>query len=55
MYKDNLIEYNQCNGVISDKINEFKVTSCKSNPGLELMEEKLKLDIYKKINEIFYK
>ena len=43
------------NGVISDKINEFKVTSCKSNPGLELMEEKLKLDIYTIINEIFYK
>ena len=43
------------NGVISAKIKEFKLTSCKTNPGLELMEEKLKLDIYTIINEIFYK
>ena len=43
------------NGVISAKIKEFKLTSCKTNPGLELMEEKLKLDIYTIINDIFYK
>ena len=43
------------NGIISAKIKEFKLTSCKTNPGLELMEEKLKLDIYTIINEIFYK
>ena len=43
------------NGIISAKIKEFKLTSCKTNPGLELMEEKLKLDIYTIINESFYK
>ena len=43
------------NGIITAKIKEFKLTSCKTNPGLELMEEKLKLDIYTIINEIFYK
>jgi len=42
------------NKKISDKISEFKLNSFKHNSGIQLLEEKVKLDIYSLINEAFY-
>ena len=36
-----------------DKISEFKRNSFKNNSGIQLLEEKVKLDIYSLINEAF--
>ena len=44
-------EFNQ---KISDKISEFKLKGFKHNSGIQLLEEKVKLDIYSLINESFY-
>lgn len=41
--------YNQ---MISDAQNNFKNFSSKNNPGIQLIEEKLKLDMYNLINSI---
>ena len=43
-------EFNQ---KISDKISEFKRSSFKHNSGIQLLEEKVKLDIYSLINDAF--
>ena len=43
-------EFNQ---KISDKISEFKLNSFKNNSGIQLLEEKVKLEIYSLINEAF--
>ena len=45
-----IIEF-QYNSLITQKISDFKLSSFKSNIGLQLIEEKLKLDIYQIINE----
>ena len=45
-----IIEF-QYNSLINQKISDFKLTSFKSNVGLQLMEEQLKLDIYHIIND----
>ena len=42
------------NKKISDKISEFKLKAFKHNSGIQLLEEKVKLDIYSLINEAFY-
>jgi hypothetical protein len=42
------------NRLIVAKVNEFKLNSFKSNSGIQLMEEQLKLDIYSLITESFY-
>ena len=41
------------NGIINMKINEFKINVFK-NIDIQLIEEKLKLDIFSIINEAFY-
>ena len=41
------------NGIINLKINEFKINAFK-NIGIQLIEEKIKLDIFSIINESFY-
>ena len=45
-----IIEF-QYNSLITQKISDFKLSSFKSNIGLQLIEEQLKLDIYQIINE----
>ena len=45
-----IIEF-QYNSLINQKISDFKLASFKSNPGLQLIEEQLKLDIYQIINQ----
>lgn len=45
-----IIEF-QYNSLITQKISDFKLTSFKSNVGLQLIEEQLKLDIYQIIND----
>ena len=47
-----LIE-DEFNKKIMDKISEFKRKSFKNNSGIQLLEEKVKLDIYSLINEAF--
>ena len=42
------------NKKIMDKISEFKLNSFKHNSGIQLLEEKVKLDIYSLINQAFY-
>ena len=42
------------NKKIMDKISEFKLNSFKHNSGIQLLEEKLKLDVYSLINNAFY-
>ena len=42
------------NKKIMDKISEFKINSFKKNSGIQLLEEKVKLDIYSLINEAFF-
>ena len=42
------------NRKIMDKISEFKLNSFKNNSGIQLLEERVKLDIYSIINESFY-
>ena len=42
------------NRKIMDKISEFKLNSFKSNSGIQLLEEQLKLNIYSIINDSFY-
>jgi len=42
------------NRKIMDKISEFKLSSFKSNSGIQLLEEQVKLDIYSLINDSFY-
>ena len=42
------------NRKIMDKISEFRLNSSKSNSGIQLLEERIKLDIYSLINESFY-
>ena len=42
------------NKKIMDKISEFKLNSFKNNSGIQLLEEKVKLDIYSLINQAFY-
>ena len=42
------------NKKISDKISEFKLKAFKHNSGIQLLEEKVKLDVYSLINEAFY-
>ena len=42
------------NRKIVDKISEFKLNSFKSNSGIQLLEEQVKLNIYSLINESFY-
>ena len=42
------------NRKIMDKISEFKLNSFKNNSGIQLLEERVKLDIYSLINESFY-
>ena len=41
------------NKKISDKISEFKQNTFKHNSGIQLLEEKVKLDIYSLINDAF--
>ena len=41
------------NRLIVNKVNEFKINSFKNNSGIQLMEEKLKCDIYSMINQSF--
>jgi len=41
------------NKKISDKISEFKQNTFKHNSGIQLLEEKVKLDIYSMINDAF--
>ena len=48
-----VIEY-EFNKKIIDKISEFKRNSFKNNNGIQLLEEKVKLDVYSLINEAFY-
>ena len=42
------------NRKIMDKISEFKLNSFKNNSGIQLLEERIKLDIYSIINDSFY-
>ena len=42
------------NRKIMDKISEFRLNSFKSNSGIQLLEERIKLDIYSLINDSFY-
>ena len=42
------------NRKIIDKISEFKLNSFKSNSGIQLLEEQVKLNIYSIINDSFY-
>ena len=42
------------NKKIMDKISEFKLNSFKHNSGIQLLEEKVKFDIYSLINQAFY-
>ncbi len=42
------------NRKIMDKISEFRLNSFKSNSGIQLLEERIKLDIYSLINDLFY-
>ena len=42
------------NKKIMDKISEFKLNSFKNNSGIQLLEEKVKLDIYSLINQAIY-
>ena len=42
------------NRKIMDKISEFKLNSFKTNSGIQLLEEQIKLDIYSLINDSFY-
>jgi hypothetical protein len=42
------------NRKIMDKISEFKLNSFKSNSGIQLLEEQVKLNIYSIINDSFY-
>ena len=39
---------------IMDNISEFKLNSFKNDSRIQLLEEKVKLDIYSLINEAFY-
>ena len=41
------------NKKISDKIAEFKLNAFKHNSGIQLMEERVKFEIYSLINEAF--
>ena len=42
----------QFNKLINDAENEFKNNYVKKNPGIQLLEEKFKLDMYNLINSI---
>ena len=42
------------NRKIMDKISEFKLNTFKTNSGIQLLEEQIKLDIYALINDSFY-